>query len=46
MSRIARNAWAAGMRCLGLSARPNPALEAEGAVVVARLQDLLPLIGL
>ena len=42
----ARAARAAGMRCLGLSARPNPALEAEGAVVVARLQDLLPLIGL
>ena len=42
----ARAARTAGMRCFGLSAQPNPALEAEGALVVARLADLVPLLGL
>lgn len=42
----ARAAKAAGMRCIGLSAMPNPGLAAAGAQVVRRLQDLLPLLGL
>lgn len=42
----ARAAKAAGIRCFGLSAQPNPALEAEGVVRIATLPDLLPLLGL
>lgn len=42
----ARAARAAGMRCFGLAPRPNPALAAEGALPIASLPALLPLIGL
>lgn len=42
----ARAARAAGMRCLGLSAAPNPALEAEGALWIAHLADLPGHLGL
>jgi HAD superfamily hydrolase (TIGR01509 family) len=41
----ARAARAAGMRCYCLSAAPNPALEAEGVVRIARLSELPALIG-
>ena len=36
----AQAARAAGMRCLGLSATRNPALEAEGVLWIAHLADL------
>jgi HAD superfamily hydrolase (TIGR01509 family) len=42
----ARAARAAGMRCFGLSAKANPALEAEGAVGIKGLAELPELIGL
>ena len=41
----ARAAKAAGIRCFGLSARPNPALEAEGARWIRTLHDLPALLG-
>lgn len=40
----ARAAIAAGMRCFGLSAEPNPALVAEGAEPLAHLADLPALL--
>lgn len=42
----ARAAKAAGIRCFGLSVHPNPALEAEGAVRISALPDLLQRLGL
>ena len=42
----ARAAKSAGMRCFGLSERPNPALDVEGAVWIKGLADLPGLLEL
>ncbi len=42
----AQAARAAGMRCFGLSATQDPALRAAGAILIPRLTDLVPRLGL